>query len=365
MAKYGMAIDLDKCVGCGACALACKTENNTEYDSMFNRYDTINGRFNWADFYSLTEGTFTQGNVKFTVIPVLCNHCTNAPCVEICPVVPKAIFKSENGITMTNNDRCIGCKRCQTACPYSARGTVEYDEVQYSVISYNTAGLDAHSFYKNEQQIITGCTASPKELAELTGEMPPMKNNYTHPDYYAVRRPDIIEKCTFCDHRLRNGENPYCSDSCPSGARVFGDLDDPKSQINQELAKGYKRLKNNKGEFLASGDAGTQPNVFYLGGFDTPTASKYIEKPEIPMTVYPNPANNITHVKFNLEKASEISLSVFDFQGRKIQDIVSNDFRMSGEHVFEYSVSGLKPATYFVRLITDKTTQSVKFVVFK
>jgi len=237
MAKYGMAIDLDKCVGCGACALACKSENNTEYDSMFNRYDGINGRFNWADFYTMTEGAFAQGNVKFTVIPVLCNHCTDAPCVEVCPVEPKAMYKSENGITLHNDERCIGCKKCQTACPYSARGTVEYADVQYSVISYNDSGLETHSYYKNDKQIISGCTASPKELAGLAGEVPPMKNIYTHPDYQAVRRSDITEKCMFCDHRLKNGENPYCVDSCPAGARIFGDLDDTQSQINQELAK--------------------------------------------------------------------------------------------------------------------------------
>lgn len=365
MAKYGMAIDLDKCVGCGACALACKSENNTEYDSMFNRYDNINGRFNWADFYTMTEGAFAHGNVKFTVIPVLCNHCTDAPCVEICPVEPKAMYKSENGITLHNDERCIGCKRCQTACPYSARGVLEYAGVQYSVISYNDYGLDTHPFYKNEKQIISGCTASPKELVEQAGEIPPMKNDYSHPDYFAVRPSDVTEKCIFCDHRVQHGDNPYCVDSCPSGARVFGDLDDAQSLINQELTKGYKRLKNNQGEFLGVGEAGTQPNVFYLGGFNIPTRTKYVEKPEIPMMVYPNPANYQAHVKFTLEKSSEITLALFDFQGRKVTEIVNREFRMSGEHVFGFNVSGLKPGTFIVRLVTEETTQSANLIVFK
>lgn len=359
-----MAIDLDKCVGCGACALACKTENNTEYDSMYNRYDGITGRFNWADFYTATEGTFAQGNLKFKVIPVLCNHCTDAPCVEICPVEPKAMYKSGNGVTLHNDDRCIGCKKCQGACPYSARGPVEYDAVQYSVISYNDYGLDTHPYYKNEQQIITGCTASPKELATLAGQIPPMKNIFTHPDYAAVRRSDITEKCMFCDHRVSNGENPYCVDSCPAGARVFGDLDDANSQINKELAKGFKKLRNNKGEFLASGEAGTKPNVYYIGGSDIGTASNYVKKPEIEMSVYPNPAASNTHVKFTLEKASEISLAVFDLQGRNVKQIATKEYRMNGEHNFEFNVSGLKPGPFVVRLVTEETTKSVNLIVF-
>ncbi len=90
MAKYGMAIDLQKCLGCGACALACKTENNTEFEQDGRKY-------NWADFLASTEGTFAAGDVKHTVRPVLCNHCTDAPCVRACPVSPKAMFKTEDG----------------------------------------------------------------------------------------------------------------------------------------------------------------------------------------------------------------------------------------------------------------------------
>lgn len=360
-----MAIDLDKCVGCGACALACKTENNTEYDSMFDRYDGIKGRYNWADFYSVTEGTFAQGNVKFKVIPVLCNHCTDAPCVEICPVEPKAMYKSENGITLHNDDRCIGCKRCQTACPYSARGSVEYADVQYSVISYNESGLDTHPFYKNELQIISGCTASPKELATLAGEIPPMKNKFTHPDYYAVRRSDITEKCMFCDHRVKNGEDPYCVVSCPSGARIFGDLNDSQSEINKAIAEGYTRLKNNKGEMLASGEAGTNPNVFYIGGYKPSTKTLIVENKTGPLTVYPNPTSNFTNAKFELQTPSDISLALYDFTGRKVQDLISNEYRMSGEHRFEFNVSGLKTGTYILRLVNGKEMQTAKLIVTK
>ncbi len=110
--RFGMVIDLQRCVGCGACAFACKAENNTR-----TRGDGQS--FNWADFVMKTEGTFP--NVTHWVMPVLCNHCSNAPCVEICPAEPKALFKTPEGVTMHDTELCIGCRRCQRACPYSAR----------------------------------------------------------------------------------------------------------------------------------------------------------------------------------------------------------------------------------------------------
>lgn len=354
-----MAIDLGKCVGCAACALACKTENNTEYDLTAQR------RFNWADFLTSTEGTFAQNNVAFKVTPVLCNHCTDAPCVEICPVEPKAMFKTEDGITMHNQDRCIGCKKCQTACPYSARGEVELSEVQYSVISYNEFGIDTHSFYKNETEIIPNCTSNPKEIATLAGSIPPGKNEYTHSDYVSVRRSDVVEKCIFCDHRVKNAQNPYCVDSCPSGARVFGDLDDSQSEISIALAEGYSRLKNNKGEMLGAGEAGTNPNVFYIGGFNPSTNALIVENKTAPLVVYPNPSANYTNAKFELQSPSEVSLALYDFTGRKVRDIVSKEYRISGEHRFEFNVSDLKTGTYILRLVTEKETQTAKLIVSK
>ena len=257
MARYGMAIDLRKCVGCGACALACKTENNTEFEQDGEKY-------NWADFLTFTEGTFTEGNLKYKVFPTLCNHCTNAPCIDVCPARPKAMHKTADGMTLQNDERCIGCQFCQSACPYSTRD-VNADGVQYSVISYNSA--KTQSFYDDTNAIIKNCTSTPAETANLAGTKPPDKNEYTDPDYNAVRPPSVIEKCTFCHHRVQNGENPYCVDSCPSGARVFGDLEDPQSEISQLLAaQGYDRLANNSGEMLG-GEAGTDPHVFYVGGF--------------------------------------------------------------------------------------------------
>lgn len=259
-ARYGMAIDLNKCLGCGACALACKTENNTEFEQDGRKY-------NWADFLTLTEGTFAGGNLKYKVVPVLCNHCANARCVEACPVTPKAMYKNANGITLHNADRCIGCRFCQTACPYSSKD-VNKDGVQYSVITFNPKDRDTHGFYDDTTAVIPGCTSTPAEITALVRTRPPDKNEYVHPDYYAVRPSNVVEKCILCHHRLQEGQEPYCVVSCPSGARVFGDLLDPESQISRLLAaNGYDRLANNSGEMLGD-NPGTDPKVFYVGRFD-------------------------------------------------------------------------------------------------
>ncbi len=127
---------------------------------------------------------------------------------------------------------------------------------------------DTQSFYDGTTAVIPDCTSTPAETAALAGTKPPDKNEYTHSDYNAVRPSNVVEKCIFCHHRLQNGESPYCVVSCPSGARIFGDLDDPQSEINQLLvAQGYDRLANNSGEMLG-GEAGTDPNVFYIGDFE-------------------------------------------------------------------------------------------------
>jgi Fe-S-cluster-containing dehydrogenase component len=258
MPKYGMVIDLQKCVGCGACAIACKTENNTQ--------DRAKGqRFNWADFLMTTEGKFP--NVKFTSMPVLCNHCTDAPCVKACPVTPKAMHKHENGMTIHNMERCVGCRSCQNACPYS---TADMDKkgAQYSVISFNDLKDEVHPFYKDTKEAIPGCTASGAEVSKEAGDTPPHRAMHRHSDYASVREKGKVEKCIFCEHRVLNGEQPYCVDSCPAKARTFGDQSDANSEIGRLLKK-YKpvRLKNNKGEPLKPAEAGAQPNVFYIRAF--------------------------------------------------------------------------------------------------
>ena len=248
MTQYAMVIDLHKCVGCGACALACKAGNNTALRKDGQTH-------NWADFLHETSGKFPETRYKTT--PVLCNHCSNAPCVEACPVEPKAMYKTKDGITMHNDERCIGCRACQEACPYSmdeVKRDGEYGE--YSVISYNEEGEPYQAFYADKSELIPGITSSGAETAAKAGATPPYATNYKHPDYENVRRDNIVEKCIFCDHRVKKEKEPYCVEACPAGARIFGDRNDSKSEVAQ-------LHKKHKGSVLKEKE-GTEPNVLYI-----------------------------------------------------------------------------------------------------
>ena len=252
MARMGMVIDLQRCVGCGACAFACKAENNTR--------DRADGQsFNWADFVMKTEGTFP--NVTHWVMPVRCNHCSNAPCVEACPVTPKAMFKTPEGITMHNDELCIGCRMCQNACPYSVseQGAAAFEGAEYSVISYNAADKSTQPRWADTSALIPGCTSSGAEVAKLSGAPTPALNAFAAGDVPTVRAANKVEKCTFCYHRTSVGLQPACVEVCPSQARIFGDQEDPKSPIAMLLAK--------EKSFRLQEDKGTKPNVHYIGKY--------------------------------------------------------------------------------------------------
>lgn len=273
--KYSMVIDLQKCVGCGACAIACKTENNTQLSAGGQS-------FNWADFAFKKEGKFPDLN--YASIPVLCNHCDDPACLKGCPE-PKALYKTEDGITMYNYRFCIQCKKCfepEDSCPYSAKSAMT-EEDQHTVISFNEVGVETHGFHRDKTSLIKGATSSPAEVAKKTGSLPPRAHEYDYKDNMKpeegqksrgkgkladVRADGWVEKCHFCIHRVRDGLDPYCVVSCPSEARVFGDRNDPNSKVSKLLKK-YKplRLKNNRGEFLKDGEDGTMPNVFYIRTF--------------------------------------------------------------------------------------------------
>ncbi len=226
--RYAMVIDLQKCVGCAACSIACKNENNTDIKK------------NWSSSITRTVGTFP--NVKYEYIPTLCNHCENAPCVKCCPT--KAMHKDENGLTLHNPDICIGCKTCALACPYS-------------VIHVNKT--HPHEFWNNNEHFISEMTSSPKEVIAKTGTPIPYYNKDREKTYEGVRYKGIVEKCTFCDHRLAEGEKPYCVVACPAKCRYVGDLNDPADEINVLLGKYPSRQ--------LQPDRGTKPKVFYVRGF--------------------------------------------------------------------------------------------------
>lgn len=178
MARLGMAIDTRKCVGCMDCVVACKTENN------------VPEGFNRAWITQTVEGKYPTLNME--IRSERCNHCEDAPCVNTCPTGASYIHEASQAV-LVEQDECVGCKACMTACPYEAR--------------------------------------------------------FINPEGYA-------EKCTFCMHRVDKGENPACVDVCPTKAMVFGDLDDPNSEIS-------KLLTSRKNHSLKP-EAGTKPKIFYL-----------------------------------------------------------------------------------------------------
>jgi Fe-S-cluster-containing dehydrogenase component len=171
------------------------------------------------------------------------------------------MFKTKDGITMHNDERCIGCRACQEACPYSQEEVKgDASTGQYSVISYTgEEGEPAHAMYADRTVTIKGCTMSGASMAVVAGANPPHRTRYTHPEYKDVRRSNITEKCYFCDHRIKKGKLPYCVVSCPANARIFGDKDDP----NSDVAKLLKKHKS----FVLKPDEGTSPNVFYINDY--------------------------------------------------------------------------------------------------
>lgn len=190
--NLGFLVDLDSCMGCKACEVACKSENNVPVNSWRLRVKYVD------------EGTFPDVKRAFT--PMRCNHCENAPCVRSCPVV--ALHVLPNGIVDIDRDRCIGCAACMLACPY---GAIYMDPIT------NTA-----------------------------------------------------DKCTFCAHRTEAGLQPACVVACPTQANIFGDLDDPESDISKYIAS-HTDTRVRKPE------KGTEPKHFYTGGGDVhlnPLASK-------------------------------------------------------------------------------------------
>lgn len=207
--EWGMLIDINKCIGCNYCTYACQAVNNLADDMLYN--------------VVLTETT-QNGTEYFLSRP--CMQCAEAPCVHVCPV--EATYYREDGIVTMDYNRCIGCRYCQVACPYDARVFNWREPIQKSELS-PTFGVQ---------------------------EVP-------------NRQRGVVEKCHFCSHRIDDGlarkltpgvdqqATPACIVACPTGARVFGDLNDPQSPISKarEQARVTLRLRE---------ELSTEPRVYYI-----------------------------------------------------------------------------------------------------
>jgi Fe-S-cluster-containing dehydrogenase component len=223
MPKWAMAIDLDKCTGCGACMAACKMENNV---AIVDSEEAQAGRaMFWMDMINSHDGEYPTIAIKR--MPKPCFHCDNPPCTKVCPV--RATYRNQEGLVAQIYHRCIGCRYCMAACPFTAK---------------------VFNWYK--PQWFDGASTC------------------FNPDV-SLRMAGVVEKCTFCAHRLqhvkevagledrplRDGEFiPACSENCPADAIYFGDLENKESEV-YKLSRGYRASR-------VMEDLGVEPKVFYL-----------------------------------------------------------------------------------------------------
>lgn len=215
--KFGYAINLSKCNGNGKCVEACHRENNHDRASNQSYIRVMELPAGSLDLDG-ADSTYTHevpAPDKF-YMPVQCQQCDNPPCVHVCPV--EATWKEEDGIVVVDYDWCIGCRYCEAACPYHAR-------------RFNWQAP----------------TIPPEEINPDQGYL---SNR--------IRPQGVMEKCHYCLHRTRRGRLPACLEACPTGARVFGNLLDPDSEIRWILA--------NKRVFVLKEELGTQPSFFYFFG---------------------------------------------------------------------------------------------------
>jgi molybdopterin-containing oxidoreductase family iron-sulfur binding subunit len=222
MALWGMVIDLDRCTGCQACVMACKAENNVP---AVGAREAARGRIvSWMQV--LVEES--EERVRF--LPRPCLQCDDPPCTKVCPVY--ATYRNPEGIVAQIYARCIGCRFCMAACPYNAK-------------------------YFNWRRYQT----------EAPGQNPDV----------SVRPKGVVEKCTFCHHRLQKAREralaerrdlapgeyvPACAEACPTWAITFGDLSDPGGEV--------ARLARSPRAFRLGEQLGTKPKVIYLSETEAP-----------------------------------------------------------------------------------------------
>lgn len=235
MARYGMAIDLSRCVGCRSCMIACKVENGTPASHFF------------MYTFRFEEGDYPQAMMRY--LPRPCMHCEDPPCVGACPADSRIIWK--DGLVLTDVDNCQGIRACESACPYG--------------VNYFNIEEPASQQYLDWQQ---------QEIKEILGGMNPAwnpelegKQSWDDDPKKKERRlagsghrQNTVGKCTFCVHRLVKGvTETACQQACPMSAIIFGDLDDSQSEVSKAIAAAGTAV------FRLKTEAKTAPKVFYLG----------------------------------------------------------------------------------------------------
>ncbi len=216
---FGYALDLSRCIGCRRCVYACVDENNQSREPQVHYIKVLEMEkqrgvdFHHADAYYEAETVPREGHFY---MPVACQMCEDSACEKVCPV--GATWKEPDGIVVVDYNWCIGCRYCMASCPYSAR-------------KFNW-----------------GRPKVPKDKM----------NPKTH---YLGNRPrprGVVEKCTFCVGRVREGRYPACVEVCPVGARKFGNLLDSESEVRYVI--------ENKRIFILKEELNTQPKFFYFFG---------------------------------------------------------------------------------------------------
>ena len=216
--QLAYALNLSICVGCRKCVEACHVENNHDratYNSYIRVLELPNGTLDLAEGDATYDHAVPRPDHFY--MPVQCQQCDHPPCVHVCPV--EATWKEKDGVVVVDYNWCIGCRYCEAACPYHAR-------------RFNWAAAEIPA-------------------DEVNAEQSYLSNR--------IRPVGTMEKCHFCAHRTREGRLPACLEACPTGARVFGNLLDPTSELRWVLAE--KRV------FVLKEELGTRPRFFYF--FDT------------------------------------------------------------------------------------------------